>query len=130
MNIVIDTSAIIAVIANEPEKERLIELTNDTDAIAPHSVHWEIGNAFSAMLKRKQVNLTQALKAIAIYQQIPIRFSEVDLTHSLELSKKFNIYAYDAYVISCALKHNCPVVTLDRTLSKVSKQAGVIIMEV
>ncbi len=130
MNIVIDTSAIIAVIANEPEKQRLIELTNDVDAIAPQSVHWEIGNAFSAMLKRKQVNLAQALKAITIYQQIAIRLSEVDLAHSLELSKKFNIYAYDSYVISCALKHNCPVVTLDRTLSKVSKQAGVKIMEV
>lgn len=130
MNIVIDTSAIIAVIANEPEKQRLIELTSGADIIAPHSVHWEIGNAFSAMFKRKQATLSQVLKALKVYHQIPIRLSEVDLTQSLELSKKFNIYAYDAYIISCALKHKCPVMTLDQTLSGVSKQAGVKIMEV
>ncbi|MBM4054133.1 MAG: type II toxin-antitoxin system VapC family toxin [Planctomycetes bacterium] len=130
MNIVIDTSAVIAVIANEPEKQRLIELTSGVDIIAPQSVHWEVGNAFSAMFKRKQATLAQVRKAINIYRQIPIRLLDVDLIHSIELSKKFNIYAYDAYIISCALKHKCPVVSLDRTLSDVSKQAGVNVMEV
>lgn len=130
MNIVIDTSVVVAVIANEPEKQRLIELTNGADIIAPQSVHWEIGNAFSAMFKKKRATLSQVLKAIQVYHQIPIRLSDVDLSHSLELSKKFNIYAYDAYIISCALKHKCPLVTLDRSLLNVSRQAGVKIMEV
>jgi len=39
MNIVIDASVIIAVIANEPEKETLIELTKGANLIAPYSVH-------------------------------------------------------------------------------------------
>ncbi len=52
MDIVLDTSVIIAVIANEPEKRVLIRLTKGAELIAPQSVHWEIGNAFSAMLKR------------------------------------------------------------------------------
>ena len=43
MDIVIDTSAIIAVIANEPEKPSLIRLTSGADLIAPASVHLEIG---------------------------------------------------------------------------------------
>jgi len=130
MNILVDTSAIIAVIADEPEKERLVELTNGADLISPQSVHWEIGNAFSAMLKRNQATLAQALQAIKIYRQIPIRLMDVDITHSLELSKTFNIYAYDAYIISCALKHNCPAVTLDRSLLRVLKQAGAKTLEV
>lgn len=54
MDIVIDTSVIIAVIANEPEKGDLVELTKGANLIAPLSVHWEIGNAFSAMLKRRK----------------------------------------------------------------------------
>ncbi|MFQ5455563.1 MAG: hypothetical protein ACE5EA_05065 [Nitrospirota bacterium] len=41
----------------------MIELTNGADLIVPYSVHWEIGNAFSAMLKRKRITLKQALKA-------------------------------------------------------------------
>ena len=113
MNIVIDTSAIIAVIASEPEKEKLIQLTNGTELIAPESVHLEIGNAFSAMFKRKQATLKQAVEAINIYKRIPIRLLEVDLIVALEISQKFNIYAYDAYVISCALKHSCNLISLD-----------------
>jgi len=54
MKIAVDTSAIIAVIAGEPEKARLIELTKDAIIVAPPSVKWEVGNAFSAMLKRSR----------------------------------------------------------------------------
>lgn len=46
MDIVIDASAIIAVLAGEPERERLLSLTSGANLIAPPSVHWEIGNAF------------------------------------------------------------------------------------
>ena len=57
MKYVVDASVIIAVIANEPEKERLVEITQGADLLAPASVHWEIGNAFSAMIKRGRVSL-------------------------------------------------------------------------
>jgi uncharacterized protein with PIN domain len=49
MNIVVDTSVIIAVITNEPHKPQLIDITREVDLLAPLSLHWEIGNAFSAM---------------------------------------------------------------------------------
>ena len=40
MEVVVDTSVLIAAIANEPEKEALIELTRGAGLIAPQSVHW------------------------------------------------------------------------------------------
>ena len=43
MDIVVDTSVIMAVITNEPEKDALIEVTRGVDLIAPPSVHWETG---------------------------------------------------------------------------------------
>lgn len=52
MNLVVDTSVIIAVIANEPEEATLVAQTQGADLFAPHSLYWEVGNAFSAMLKR------------------------------------------------------------------------------
>jgi len=130
MNIVIDTSTIIAVITNEPKKKKLIRLTSGFDLIAPKSIYWEIGNAFSAMFKRKLATLKQAKDAINIFKKIPIRFLDVDLTDALELSNKYNIYAYDAYVISCALKHKCSLISLDHKLLEVSKQAEIKIVEV
>ena len=130
MSITTDTSVIIAVIANEPEKPKLIEATKGADLIAPISVHWEIGNAFSAMFKRKKATLDQALAAINAYQQIPIRLVDVDLTETLTLSHTFNIYAYDAYLIACALKYHSPLLSLDRRLLTVAEKAGVKIIRI
>lgn len=64
MELVIDTSVIIAVLVNEPSKKKLIELTVGADLLAPESVHFEIGNAFSAMLKRNRIALPQVVQAI------------------------------------------------------------------
>ncbi len=38
MNIVVDTSVIIAVLINEPAKNIIIDTTKGADIIAPHSV--------------------------------------------------------------------------------------------
>ncbi len=130
MNIVIDTSAIIAVIANEPERDTLIALTTGADLIAPYSIPWEVGNAFSAMLKRHRVTLDQTLRGIQLYQQIPIRFVEVDLTSSLELAAQLGIYAYDAYLIQCTLQYKSPLLSLDRNLVVLAKQVKVDVLEV
>ena len=60
MDIVIDTSALIAVIAGEPERAKIIEITTGNTLIGPGSVPWEIGNAFSAMYKQKRLSLKKA----------------------------------------------------------------------
>ena len=44
MDVVTDTSVIIAVITNSPEKDALAEVTRESALVAPASVHWEIGN--------------------------------------------------------------------------------------
>jgi len=130
MELVVDTSVIIAVIANEPEKDRLVELTVGMDLIAPHSVHWEIGNAFSVMLKRGRINLDQAFRAIEIYRQIPIRYVDVEMELTLELVDKFAIYAYDAYILLCALKYRSSLITLDNSLAITARLTGVKVIEV
>jgi len=130
MDIVVDTSAIIAVIANEPEKEALVELTTGADLIAPRSVHWEIGNAFSAMLRRERIKVEQAIQAVKLYQQIPIRFVDVELEETLKIADALGIYAYDAYLIRCALKYRAPLISLDRNLVHAAKGMKVKVIEV
>jgi len=130
MNIVVDTSVIIAVIANEPHKTQLIHLTQGADLLAPLSLHWEIGNAFSAMVKRQRINLEQALVALRAYAQIPIRLVDISLQTALELVAQLNVYAYDAYVIGCAQQVQCPLISLDSALIQAARRAGVTIIEV
>jgi predicted nucleic acid-binding protein len=130
MEVVVDASVLIAVITNEDEKEKLVAMTNEAELIAPLSVHWEIGNAFSSLLKRKRVTIDEALQAIEIYLQIPVRFVEVELTDSLELANEFGIYAYDAYLLRCAEKYRLPLLTLDNRLVQVAKNRKIQVMEV
>lgn len=130
MKITIDTSAIIAVITNEPHKPKIVELTRRADLIAPNSIPCEIGNAFSAMFKRNRIGLENALKCVEEYKTIPIQFHEVDLKKSLELSFKYNMYAYDAFLLSCCLNNSAPLLTLDTKLLEKAKQAGAKILEI
>ncbi|NOX62907.1 MAG: type II toxin-antitoxin system VapC family toxin [Chloroflexi bacterium] len=130
MRIVIDASAIIAVIANEPEKSALLQLTAGADLLAPVSIHFEIGNAFSAMLKRNRITLNQARTAIALYQQLPIRFVEIELSASIEIAARLSIYAYDAYLIRAAEKYRAPLLTLDNALRHHARRYGVRTLEV
>ena len=45
MEIVVDTTVIIAVITNEATKQRLVDMTRGADLVAPASMPWEVGNA-------------------------------------------------------------------------------------
>jgi predicted nucleic acid-binding protein len=130
MEIVVDASVLIAVVTNEPDKQKLIEITNEAELIAPLSVHWEIGNAFSAMLKRQRITLEQAVKAVETYLQIPVRFVEVELIDSLSIASELNLYAYDAYLLRCAEKYRSPLLTLDNKLNAAAKSRKIPVIEV
>ncbi|MBF0302275.1 MAG: type II toxin-antitoxin system VapC family toxin [Desulfamplus sp.] len=130
MNIVVDTSAIIAVIANEPNKPNIIKVTRGADLLAPKSVHWEIGNAFSAMLKRHRITLDDARKAIAVYHQIQIQLVDVELVETLVIANNLNIYAYDAYLIRCSQKYDAPLLSLDGGLLRTAKPYNIKVIEV
>jgi len=113
MEIVIDTSAILAVVGEQPEKAELVRLTRGATLVAPASVHWEVGNVLSAMFKRKAIGIREALHLLEAYAAIPIRIAEVGLKQAVELSAQLNVYAYDAYVLTCAINHRAPLLTLD-----------------
>ncbi len=130
MNITIDTSALIAVIGNEKSKQKIIEITTGSTLCAPMSVHWEIGNAFSAMFKRKKLEIKQSQKALIAYRGIPIKFIDVPLEQTLEISHALNIYAYDAYLIQCAQQTSTSLLTLDGGLKVAAKKLGVHLLEV
>jgi predicted nucleic acid-binding protein len=130
MDIVVDTTVIIAVITNEAQKPRLIEMTRDAELVAPASMPWEVGNAFSAMFKQKRVTKEQALAAFAEYRKIAIRLADVAVDGAIALSADLGIYAYDAYMICCAQQASAPLLTLDAKLKVAAAKVGVSLLEV
>ena len=130
MKITIDTSALMSVIGNEKSKQKIIEVTSGCSLCAPMSVHWEIGNAFSAMFKRRSTSIELAIQAVQAYKEIPIKFIDVPLERALEIAHAQNLYAYDAYLIQCSQITSTPLLTLDGGLKMTAREMGVQILEV
>ena len=130
MNLVVDTSVLIAVLVSEPERAQLIRQTEGYDLIAPGSVHWEIGNALAAMLKRKRITHGQVRATLIAYEKIPIRFRDVDMQMAMDIAHEHDLYAYDAYIIACARESRCPLISLDKNLMNAARKAHVSIVEV
>jgi predicted nucleic acid-binding protein len=130
MNIVIDTSALLAVIVAEPERDRIVELTAGHTLIGPGSIPWEIGNAFSAMLKQQRLGLLEIQEGLKIFETIPLRLVKIDMQKALSIAGEAKTYAYDAYFIDCALRLGAPLLSLDGGLKRAALKFGVQIMEV
>ena len=130
MNLVVDTSIIISVITNEKSKPKLIKETVGNELISPTSLHWEIGNAISAMFKRGRIDLTTAKKTIEYYSQIPIRLVDIKIDNAIEIAHNYMIYAYDAYFLECSRSFNSPLLTLDSGLIEVAEQMNINVIEV
>lgn len=130
MQITIDTSAILAVCTDEAQKPRMVALTMGARLLAPVSVHSEVGNALSAMLKRERITLDQALACLDVYKQIPVKWHEVDLSRALALAHQLDLYAYDAYLLACAESTRSPLLTLDRALIRAAREVGIQTLEV
>jgi predicted nucleic acid-binding protein len=129
MNIVSDTNIFLAVALDEPEKDKIVELTSKASVIAPEILPYEIGNALSAMVKRKQLTHDEALSAFRITKLIPVRVVAVDIHQALKLAFEFNIYAYDAYFLQCANALSCPLITLDKRMKKTAIDLNIELLE-
>lgn len=130
MDIVIDTSALLAVIVGEPERDRIVALASGHTIIGPESIPWEMGNAFSAMLRQHRLTLAEALEGFRSFQAIPLRYAKVDMVRALALAHQTRMYAYDAYFLECAIRHSAPLLTLDHGLGRAARTMGIPLLEV
>ncbi|MEZ0332463.1 MAG: type II toxin-antitoxin system VapC family toxin [Gemmatimonadales bacterium] len=129
MELVVDTSALIAVLTGEPARDRLIARTQGVGLVTPASVHWEVGNALSALVKRRRLTLAEAQAALTAYAAMPIRVVEVELAAALELADRLGLYAHDAYLMACARRERAALLTVDPRLARTAREAGVQVVE-
>jgi predicted nucleic acid-binding protein len=128
-SIVIDTSAILAVLLNEPERPALIRVTAGVDLTGAPSLPWEVGNALVAAVRRTRLSAADVRSAWASYQEVPIRLPRIDAQRALTLSLDAGLYAYDGYVLEAARSGRLPLLTLDRRLARAAGRLGVRLME-
>ena len=130
MKVVVDTSVIIAVLLGESHREQIIRKTEGVDLIAPDTLHWEVGNAFSAMFKRDRLGVETAEEALRRYDQIPTQRVQVPLLEAIRVADQYGLYAYDAYMLVAGRRHRAPLLTLDGGLKEAARSSGIDLVEV
>ncbi len=130
MEILIDASAVLAVLLNEPERDRIIKITAGASLAAPSCLEYEMGNALSALMKRKSLSITEAVSVYHEFCKIPVRSLPANIPAALVASGEEGIYAYDAYYLTCAEQLRLSILTLDKRLAAVSTKRGIKLVEV
>jgi predicted nucleic acid-binding protein len=122
MEIVTDVSAIMAVLLYEPERDAIIAVTEGHEIVGPKCIPWEVGNAFSVAIKRRRITLRKAVNALTAFETIPIRYFDTDIIQAIRIASRYQVYAYDAYYLECAVRHRKPLLTLDCLMMSVGKK--------
>lgn len=125
LELVIDASAVLAVLLEEPERPALIAATTGRRLLAPPSLPWEIGNALVAMVRRSRLGPELAATAWEAWQEVPVRLVDVDVKAAMDLAFTHGLYAYDAYLLALAQARRAPLLTLDKSLVRAAKAAGI-----
>ena len=87
MEILIDTSAIIAYIAGESKSSIAVNTTENANPVSPNILPFEIANALTKMLKKGIIDSKVDMLSLAEnYQIIPIKLLDIDIKKSLEIA--------------------------------------------
>jgi predicted nucleic acid-binding protein len=86
MEIIMDACAIMAVIVKEPERDLIIQLTQDAVMVSPDMVSYEIANALTKMMKKKVIEKERMINAFNYFKRIPIKTIEIDIEKALEIA--------------------------------------------
>ncbi len=125
MKIVIDTSAVMAVLLYENKRDELLNVTYGAELYAPLIMQAEIGNAVSSLMKRGLISLNQGTMIVKSASNIPISYQEIDIFAALELCYEHKIYAYDAYFLADCKRMNFPLLTLDKGMKNIAQKINI-----
>ena len=129
MEILLDASAIIAVIADEPEYQTVIKYTKNVTIVSPNILSCEVANALTRMMRKKLViTKEQMITLIKNFKMIPIKLVDIDLEKTLEIAWHYKIYAYDAFYLETAKRLKLPLLTFDNEIIKIGKELGLYII--
>ncbi|MDR0300895.1 MAG: type II toxin-antitoxin system VapC family toxin [Treponema sp.] len=118
MKVILDASAIMAVILNESNRDTVITLTENAVILSPEVISFEIGNALINLFRKRKITEEELLAAYRNYTTIPIESIKIDIEKALKIACKYKIYAYDAYYLEAAHRLKLPLITFDNSMKK------------
>lgn len=128
--LVVDTSAVLAVLIGEPARHAVLQVTQRVTVLAAPSLPWEIGNALVALVRRRRAQVRDVQRAWSAFREVPVRYVELDMLAALQLALSTGLYGYDAYVLEAARAARAPLLSLDQGQCRAARGVGIEVLEV
>jgi predicted nucleic acid-binding protein len=118
--VVVDASALVALVFNEPRAEEVADKLDGATVYAPALLKFELANAAWKKLRREPKSARAILTALgqALDQRAGITWMEVDHADAVLVSVATGLSAYDASYLWLAGHLGADLVTLDRRLAE------------
>ncbi len=116
--LVVDASALGALVFGEPRAEKVAETLSEGPVIAPSLVWFELASICLKKIKAHPKKKELILKAFNNAHRVEIDIVEVDHSAAVELALDKGITTYDASYLWLAWELGAELVTLDEKMQK------------
>jgi predicted nucleic acid-binding protein len=118
--VVVDASALAALLFGEPEAEEVVARLGERDLLAPTLLPYEVGSVGLKKLNRYRSQRAAIRQAMELFTRLGVRQIEVPVVAVVELAELKGLTVYDAAYLWLARVLGCELVTLDRALEAAS----------
>jgi len=128
--IVVDASAISAILLREGDAESVLRSLEEEDSfLAPALLPFEVANVLATARRRGRIDDAGLHEARSQFFEFPWAFETAmgpeSLRECVATSLATGLSTYDASYLQLALRHRCPLVTFDADLARVARAGGV-----
>ena len=116
--IVVDASAVAAILFSESSADRIVEQIGADAPVAPSLLPYELVNVAAHKVRRNELSLEAATIALRAYSDLQIALYDPDLLDVLRITFRARLTAYDAAYLWLARSLSTDLVTLDGKLAK------------
>ena len=99
------------------------------DSLVPNLWHLEVVNVTLGLEIRKKVTTAEAEGFMAQLENLPIYVDPLTANQAFAritaLARSYKLSSYDAAYLELAIREGLPLATLDKTLRRAAKQAGI-----
>lgn len=119
--LVVDASAVAALVFVEPEADELAARLRGADLAAPQLLAYEVANVAAVKLRRRLVARQAAAAALALFGRLDVRLHPVAAGDAFDTAAETGLTAYDGAYLWLARALRAPLVTLDRRVARAAR---------
>jgi predicted nucleic acid-binding protein len=118
---VIDASAAVALLFDEPTQEKVVARLRGTSLHAPGLLQFEVANACLKKMRASPAERRAPIEAFSFLDALSIAPQSVNLEEAMLLAERTKLSVYDASYLWLARALDAELITLDEKLARADK---------